>query len=73
MKKTWRSDGADGVDGFGAAACLLVDRGVIEPTRPHVGREIDVLVQAECHGYPAVFRRQNAYSASYIGNSHSSF
>ena len=50
-----------------------MNRGVIEPARRDVGGKVDVAVQAEGHAYPAAFRWQNAYSASYIGNSHSSF
>src|SRR5262245_48513165 len=55
------------------AAGPLVTCRMVEAPRPAVRREVDVALEAERHGYPRVFRWQYAYSASYIGNSHSSF
>jgi hypothetical protein len=50
-----------------------VDRRVVEGARRGVSGEIDMAGQSERHVYTVALRRQKAYRASYIGNSHSSF
>jgi hypothetical protein len=54
-------------------ARALVDRRVVEAARRGVSGKLDVAGQPERHVYTVVLRWQNAYKASYIGNSHSRF